>query len=901
MKFSSTIIIFFVCLQSLSGQQQSSRFEEIFERTPLAEVLNLLQNKYDLKIAYDDALITGTTISGSFKAQSVPLFLSALLKDKGIDFQILNGKIILIPKRVDLQIKTPQLFDLTVYGLVQDAMTGENLPNALVRVSGSNMGVTTNQDGYFSLPKVPNDTVTIEVSYTGYQKSESKLVPGQSGQTLKFNMQQSSIELSEFTVVDDFNSTINYGEDISQISINPKNLFAVPNLGELDIFRSLQLLPGIGSSNETSSSLNIRRSPSSQNLVMLDGYTLYRLDHFFGVFSAINADAIRDIQIYKGGYGAQYGGRVSGVVDMTGNTGNFNEPNFSIGANLLSARVSANVPIASGAGALHFSFRRAYTDIIRSNLFENLFSRFRNRSNQISQPNANQNSEDFLRPDFKFRDFHIKGSYQLSTEDILSVSFYNSRDELDTDFDIISADPNDPSNIQALDSFKETSEWGNQGLGVTWSKNWNRNYFSSVQVARSAYDLNYNFENILRNGDGDITNQFRLARTNAVTDYQFNIKNELSLGQKHQMKFGFNYSNLSVSNQLQIERTAQGLTDLGSIPSSSGSLLGLYLSDKIYLSQKLKVTLGLRHTLNTMVDESLLAPRFAVSYQLFPTLELKASAGKYYQLIREEVFDDPFTDVQNVWKLSSNDLPAIEANHYIAGLQYRKNNLTIDIEFYRKDLTGLSESNVSHRFDPSLQSKVAELRPVMGSGEIRGLDFLIQKKIGSYQGWLAYSRSKATNHFSEINNNNDIPGREDQRNELKFVHIFEWPKWNFSATWIYGSGRPFFEPEINFITNTSGDVIDFELINTRKNIVRLPNYHRLDVSAALKFEGEYMKGEIGLSLLNVYNRNNIQSRRLNRNALEKAVAEGNTLSQENLYREVSLLDFTPSIFLNLRF
>lgn len=280
MRFFITIAFFFICLSTLIAQEEDYRFAETFDRTPLAEVLNLLKNKYDLKIAYDDALITGTTISGTFQAQSIPLFLSALLKDKGIDFQLLNGKIILIPKRVDMQVRTPQLFDLTVYGLVQDAMTGENLPNALVRVSGSNMGVTTNQDGYFSLPKVPNDTVTIEVSYVGYQKSETKLVPGQSAQTLRFSMQQSSIELSEFTVVDDFNSTINYGEDISQISINPKNLFAVPNLGELDIFRSLQLLPGIGSSNETSSSLAIRNSPSSQNLVLLDGYNLYRLDHF---------------------------------------------------------------------------------------------------------------------------------------------------------------------------------------------------------------------------------------------------------------------------------------------------------------------------------------------------------------------------------------------------------------------------------------------------------------------------------------------------------------------------------------------------------------------------------------------------------------------------------------------
>ncbi|OEK06231.1 TonB-dependent receptor [Roseivirga misakiensis] len=876
------------------------KITERLDDVSLGKVLRLLRNKYDLKIAYDDALITGITVDGAFTGLSVTNFLDAILKNKGIDYQLLNGKILLVPKQVDLDINTPSLFDLTVFGSVVDANTGENLPNALVRVRGSTKGTSTNKDGYFILPEVPTDTSTIEVSYLGFKKAEIKLAPGKNKSTLKFFMEESALELSEFVVVENLRKTVSYGDEISQMTIDPENLSALPSLGEFDIFRSLQLLPGISGTDETSSALTIRNSPSAHNLVLFDGFTIYRLDHFFGVYSAINADAVRNIQVYKGGFGAKYGGRVSGVVDITGKTGSFNEPNYSLGVNLLSARFSANVPINGGKGALHFSARRAYTDIIRSKLFENLYRNFRDGSNDLDAINA----ADVLRPDFHFYDLNLKATYKVTDKDILSLSVYRGKDILDANFEDIFRDSN--NNIIRIQEVEEHADWGNTGLGLMWSRNWSANFNSNLQLAYSNHFYQYNYSDTISDANADVRRTYDLDRYNNVRDIQVNLRNEVFLGNKHKVDFGINYSNLDVTSELMIndqERLS------GRLFNGSGNLISFYASDKYYLTGKLLINPGLRYNLSSVSNKGFLSPRLAAIYQFNPHFEIKASGGKYFQIIREQTFDDPFTNAQDGWILSdldnqnsSNGLSILEADHWIAGFQYQKNNLTVDVEFYAKQVSGLNENIVSYVYNPITNTRTPRISDATGTSDIIGMDFLVQKEIGNYQGWLSYTRSKATNRFANINDGDDIPAREDQRNELKLVNIVELPDWNLSATWTYGSGRPFYEPQITLITDSQGNTINYDVNNTTKAITRLPAYHRLDISAARKFENDYMKGELGISILNVYNRLNIQSRRLNREALNNLIDENpGGAVPTNLYRNIALLDFTPSIFINLYF
>jgi len=886
-------LLFTLLISSLLYSQElpNISISENFNNTSLSKVIRILKNKYDVKIAYDDALVTGITIKGSYNNKSITAFLDEILPSKGIDYQVLNGKIILTPGQVDIDLKTPSLFDLTVFGIVLDAQTGEMLPNALIRVAGENKGTISNKDGIFSLSQVPTDTSTLEVTYLGYKKSTVKLDPNKSKKTIRISMAENTVDLSEFTVVDlRTDNTIQYGEEISQISIDPNSLTSLPSLGELDIFRSLQLLPGISGTDETSSALSIRNSPSSQNLVLLDGFTIYRLDHFFGVFSAINPDAVRDIQVYKGGFGPKYGGRISGVVDITGKSGNFNKPEYSFGINLLSARMSVNAPLNEGKGAIHFSTRRAYTDIIRSSLFKKLYKNYREGSNQLND----QASGNSLRPNFHFYDFNLKSTYNISSRDIASFSMYWGRDELDTDFDQIT----NSGNTFMTENTEENAQWGNLGVGAIWSRNWNKNYYSSFQLAYSGHNFDYLFHSEDRDENGQITRDYSANRLNEVADLQINYKNELKLKERHNIDFGLNLSSITAINDVTIDGQVQlPMEDR----KQSGSILAFYASDEYRVTKKLRLNVGFRHNTTGLTNKNYFGRRLGMSYQLTPSLKLKLSNGQYYQLARQVLYDDPRSNLQDGWNLACNTLfGALSSEHLIGGFNYSKNGFMIDMEYYRKDVSGLVELTVSHVVNPGMPNDTQPLvAESAGEDKIRGVDVLIQKKIGPYHGWLSYTHSKSSSVYSQINGGQRLPSRLDQRNEAKFVHVLEFKKFNVSATFLYGSGKPFFKPELNFIRNNSGTVVNYEILNLNKTVERLPTYHRLDISAALKFENEEVRGEFGISIFNVYNHRNIQNRRLNINAIERAIDNGEEPTQ--LYRDIVLLDFTPSIFLNLFF
>lgn len=868
---------------------------ENFSEAPLSRVIRVLKNKYDIKVAYDDALVTGITVNGRYTKQPLTRFLDSILADKGIDYQILNGKIILTPKLVDLALDQPSLFDLTIYGIVTDAETGETLPNALIRVEGSSVGTISNSDGYFSLPKVPSDTSTIVVSYLGYKKNDIQLEPGRTRETLKIRMEMSVKSLGTFVLLDEEGDKIKYGDDISQITINPQALYGLPTLGELDVFRSLQLLPGISGSSENASGLNIRSSTSAQNLVLFDGFPIYRLDHFFGVFSAINSDAVRDIQVLKGGYNARYGGRISGVVDITGKTGNFNQPTFNFGMNFLSARMSLNAPLNSGKGAIHISYRRAFTDIIRSRLFDKLYDLY-GANQQTSESND-------IRPDFNFRDLHVKATYNVSTRDVLSLSYYRSKD-------ILSLSSEETLEQQGFAYItNEKTEWSNTGLGFTWSRNWSSRSFSSLTLSRSEYSLSSEFSEQFITNDNTFRG-FQENRMNEIEDLQLSYRHELDIGTKHDLEMGLQFSNLQ--NQIAIvDESDRPIPVSVSDLAESGSILSLYITDKFNISKKLQLTTGLRYELTNVTNQNYLGHRLALSYRPFPALQLKAATGQFFQYVNDIVWDDPRNRNQNFWLLArprgsvdpSNseyfEIPRLISNHYIAGLNYSRNGWLMDVEYFEKTLGGLLDVSISYESLIGDNPTIFSQQISRGEGYVRGMDFLIQKNVGPYQGWVAYTLSKAQNRFANINEGEFIRARQDQRHEVKWVNSFSFQKWNLSATWIWGSGKPFYTPRVRFVRDNTGQVIDYDLINTEKVVNALPDYQRVDLSIAYKFESPNSRGEMGLSLFNVLNHTNVQTRELDLSQIDANIALGE--QPRITFRDIQLLNFAPSFFFNLNF
>ena len=837
-------------------------------------------------------LVAGITINSHFDNVPLKTFLNETLSSKGIDFQILNNKVILIPKSSALDLLTPTLFDFTLHGKVVDEATGETLPHALVRVAGANRGTTTNKDGYFLLSNVPSDTSTIEVSYLGYTKDLMKLKPGASRKTLQVKLKQDALQLEEVVVNSIQPATINLGETTGQLSINPKKISSIPGLGELDVFRSLQLLPGISGTDETSSALSIRGSEPSHNLVLFDGFSIYHLDHFFGVFSAINSDAVKDIQVYKGGFESKYGGRVSGVVDITGKSGNLHKPAFNIGANFLSTRFLSEIPLFENKVSLLLAGRRSYTDIIQSNLFKKLYKRARENTDQLEGVEGFGGFDQEIEPDFHFYDFNTKITYRTGKKDLFSLSIYQGKDLLDTEADRSAIE----DVIIYRDVLEETARWGNKGLSLNWSRQWTPRYYSQIQFTRSSFFSNYEqhieFE-IDSLGLNDLF-EYDAITNNSIDDFQFNFKNEWQIGSKHVLDFGLNHTNLTIDSEVTIED--ENLSEY----NEGGNITSLYFTDHFSPHENWKISAGIRYNLTNLTSDDYIAYRLGLNFRPDSHWQLKLSAGTYYQFANQVIYDDPLSNSQDFWALADDvEVPHLKSTHFIAGFGYQTADFLFDVEYYHKDIKGMLDYSISHIFDQLDEGNRPELDISEGSGKVNGIDILLQKKNGIHQGWIAYTLSKSTNQFDFINNGEKIDSRQDQRHEIKVVNMVSFKKWNLSATWLYGSGKAYYQPEIRLIRNRDGFIEDFEIRNRQKTVERLPSYHRMDIAAARKFQIGKAIGEFGISLLNVYGKNNIRNRRLDIGALERATSKGRL--PQNLYRDLQLLDFTPSLFLNIAF
>ncbi|HBD96996.1 MAG TPA: hypothetical protein DC060_02220, partial [Gemmatimonadetes bacterium] len=270
-----------------------------------------------------------------------------------------------------------------VTGTVRDSLNNETLPNAVVSLIGESFRTLTDEFGRFTLVNVTVGDHTIRVEYLGYASFEMAIT-GAEAAPITILMSPQAIDIEGVTV-ETSTDILQAAAEISTITISPRNLVKLPSLGETDIFRALQLLPGVSGTNDATSGLFIRGGTPDENLVLLDGMTVYHVDHFFGVFSAFNSDAIKDIRLYKGGFPAQYGGRTSSVVEMIGKTGDNESYNMSGGMNMLSGRVLTEVPLG-GKGSWLVSARRSYTDVIRTGLYNSIFNTLEGAEEENAPP-----------------------------------------------------------------------------------------------------------------------------------------------------------------------------------------------------------------------------------------------------------------------------------------------------------------------------------------------------------------------------------------------------------------------------------------------------------------------------------------------------------------------------------
>ena len=777
-----------------------------------------------------------------------------------------------------------------IHGYVADMGSGEALPYATVAVAGLGRGAHTNPDGYFVIVDAPARACTLEVTYIGYHPRSvpvSGQAPGPAG--LKIELRVQAVGVNETVVAAERRYEIwKPAEEVSQITLSPRQLDFLPALGENDVFRSLQLLPGISGASEGSSGLYVRGGTPDQNLILFDGMTVYHVDHFFGMFSAFNADAIKDIQVYKGGFPAKYGGRLSSVVELTGKTGDVNELRVAGAANLLSARLLMEAPLW-GMGSWVVSLRRSYTDIIESGLYQTLFDLSGQESSGAAAPQFGRGSRRLqtqeMSPLFYFYDLSSKASISPTPRDFLSLSLYSGRDNLDKSRSLGGMGFRGAGAATGTRSEDNATDWGNLGASVRWGRQWHSRLFTNLLASSSVYSSEYarqsTFEGQAQEGAAGFRSAANYGEDNEVRDTSLRLDAEWQAHANHKISTGLAMTGLKAEYAATFGDTIDRLD-----VESRARQLAAYLQDEWHPISTLAITAGVRATHHDQTDSVYVAPRLSGAWHLTDKLKVKGAWGQYYQFVNNISSENILQGRGDFWLVADENMQPGASEHRIAGVSYETDGILLEVEGYDKDLEGLVE--FSRRAGRRLPADYLGSF-FFGEGSARGVEFLAQKKRGPASGWISYTLGKVRQRYPTLNNGEEFAADHDRRHEVKWVGSYKRGPWRYGATWVYASGAAYTAPESYYaIDLIDGNSLSFVHVGER-NASRLPAYHRMDVSVSRAFEAEEFDWSAGVSIFNLYGRGNVQGREYDFE-VTPAVAT-----------DVTMLGFTPTIFVKAQF
>lgn len=787
-----------------------------------------------------------------------------------------------------------------INGSIKDAETGESIPYASIREQGTNNSTSANQQGIFAIFDVGSNSV-LEISKVGYTPFllDFSNSPDRRFFEVKLLKQdfRNSQSLEEIVVVGNQTQRLGLGA-ISSFTLTPELTEVLPSMGEKDIFRSLQLLPGISGSNESSSGLIVRGGTSDQNLILFDGYPVYHVDHLFGFFSAFNNNAIKDVQMIKGGFDAKYGGRLSSVVDITGKDGNSEEYNIGGSIGLLSGNVFLESPFSDGAGSVILTARKSYESSLYNDILDSV-SGTDPVSSQTRQVADNSNSRFGLgrvsiQPSSFFYDANAKLTYRLDNEDKISLSLYKGEDELDNSR--VSSGSNAGRVGRGGQEFgfdrstTDLSQWGNTGLSAKYTKQWSGFFSTDLVLSHSNYFRERERQvstNIVFLDDQEISDDDQ-TRTpgnnnsiddNNLSDTTISVNSELLLDGANRLGFGFQVTENNVDYL-----SVQGLDNVLVDSNQEAITTSIFLQDEIDVTDRLVVNAGMRLSYYDLVGDFYLEPRLSLSYSITDQANFKAAFGAYNQFATRVVRQSAQQGEQNFWIMADGeDIKPSKATHYIIGLSYDIKNYRFDVEAYRKDYEGLTE--FTQQFvadsDGTNRSLILDEKFFTGTGEVTGLELFAQRKFGDVTGWASYTYSEVLNNFPAFG---DQPyyADQDSTHEFKAVATYNWGDWDFSSTFVYATGKPYTD-----VLGYEDDGINPAYFQMgEKNGVRYDDYHRFDVAGTYSFNFRGSEGKLGFSLFNIYDRKNQWY-------TEFEIVEG-----EILETDVNYLGITPSLFIN---
>jgi hypothetical protein len=769
---------------------------------------------------------------------------------------------------------------------------GSVVAGATVSIEGSTISTTTDALGRYVIADTVRTGMDLLIraylTSVGEETRKVFVVPGRNvvDFTLKLSM---GTEVEVTVEIPLMNAT----DGISRVTLSPEQISVLPSLGEQDIFRALQLLPGVRGSNETSSGLYVRGGTPDQNLTSYDGFTVYHVDHLFGYFSAFNMDAVEEVQLSKGAFEARHGGRMSSVLEITGKTGK-DKPGFGAGASLLSVHGMGHMPLG-GKTTLLVAGRRSFQGPLYNKIL-NLFTNNVSSQAGSSGPGrfgrfASFNSQ----PVSSFYDLNAKLQWKPDSKNRLTGAYYRGNDDLDNSRTFQIPDfikqrlrqlgREVPSEL----SIQDESGWANAGASAQWARQWSSRVESRVTLAWSHYGNDR--ERSMRVGTG----RGGLLERNTVDDLTARLDVPITFGSTQLFQLGGQVTSNDIAFDFESgTATAPTAASTTAAPrfgvldrDERGRQIAAYAQHRAQFG-KLLINPGVRYTTYDRTSEGYVEPRLSASYQATPSLRLKAAVGRHNQFASRIVREDLLQGNRDFWTLSDGQVvPVSNADHVVAGFSYESKGFLLDVEAFRKDMDGLAQ--FAPRF--SANADGIDYSPYFypGSGEAQGIECMAQKKFGRHTGWVSYTLSNVEHTFPELSAGS-FPADYDQRHEAKAVGSLRFGKWTLSSTFVYASGKPYTEPTgTETVSLFSGGPSIARVVAGEKNGARLPFYDRLDLSAQFDFRIGGGKGTLGLTVFNAYDQTNVWYR------------EFNVVQGEILENNILLMGRTLNAHVSLRF
>nr|WP_262912788.1 TonB-dependent receptor [Membranihabitans marinus] len=705
----------------------------------------------------------------------------------------------------------------TIQGVVVSWEDGHPLSDVSVSHLLSDRGTTTDSLGRFVLEIPRHDIIALQFNFLGFSEVNITLDKEDLYHDIVVEMYKTGIEITPIVISANTNAETEISNAGSIEHLTTEDSKYVPILfGESDLFKTIQLKPGISSGSEGSSNLFVRGGNGDQNLILLDGATIYNPSHLFGFFSTFYSDALSSVSVHKGGFPAEYGGRLSSVINVKSKQIQNDSLHLTGGLGLISSRLAISGPITKGKTHFLISGRRTYID-----LFTKPVNKKRADNDELSPI-----------PLYFFYDINAKLSHKWSESNQVALTFYNGSDRLEYD--------NELFNFQ----FK----WRNLAAILNW------NYKISDQIQTEFYTTFTNYQYDIANNLDD----FKFDIGSHINDYKTSGHIEYHLS-NHRLQLGMDW----IYRQFSLGQIQAGSTD-GEIQfeggsSPSGHEYGIYLKDEFSWTPHFNLKYGIRYSgyLQSSGSYHNLEPRIALNYRGLDNWSFTASYAKMSQYIHL-LSNSGLSLPTDLWHPSTASIEPQQSHQWAIGLNYKMGKgISFRQENYYKTLSGQIEVKDHQQI---LTNEDIGSSLTFGRGYAYGSEWSIEKEQGKLTGWIGYSLAWVKRgEFSDIDNGSYFPPRHDRRHDLSTVaNLAVNKKWSVSATFIFGSGDKAWLPSGRF------SLQDIDGINSQavvpiygqRNSVSLPSYHRLDLSIHRHFKASWGNHDLSLSIYNVYNRRN---------------------------------------------